>query len=99
MELNRNHYFAIGTILLLVGIQFRFVESFILNEQSSQFIEERFGKKKRPIVASRGFPNLLATVPMTTSRRPIEPPRWLGWSFISFGAVLMLYSLAMKRPN
>lgn len=97
MELNRNHFFVLGTVLLLVGIQFRFIDSFVLNEKSSRFIAERFGGQKTVQVSA--FPNLLSVMSPPVSRRTVKPPAWLGWSLISVGAVLTLHSLAMRRPD
>jgi hypothetical protein len=102
MELNRNHFFVLGTILLFIGIQFRFVDSFVLNPESSRFISERLDWKKRRQTAQT-IPSFLR--PMTPRldppefRRHVRPPRWLGWSFISVGGVMMLQSLAMRRPE
>ena len=103
MEFNRNHFVVLGTVLLLVGIQFRFIDSFVLNEKSSRFIAERIERKSRTTIATNPFPNLLNVMssPQRTVNPPqtVNPPRWLGWSFISVGAVLMLHSLAMRRPE
>ena len=97
MELNRNHYFAIGTIILLLGLQLRFVESIRLTKESTQFLAERFQKTEKPV-----NPNPIAdllSVPTTKQSKTIVPPRWLGWSLLSVGAVLVLHSLTMRRPG
>ncbi|MDP6444554.1 MAG: hypothetical protein QF805_12245 [Pirellulaceae bacterium] len=44
MEINRNQYFALGVVVLLLGIQFRNVESFTLNAEVSQVIREQLKK-------------------------------------------------------
>ncbi len=36
MEFDRNRYFMIGILLFLLGMQFRMVESFVLNETSTR---------------------------------------------------------------
>lgn len=97
MELNRNHYFAIGTIVLLLGLQLRFVESVRLTKESSQFLAEKFNKPK-PEVDPNPFAALLS-VPAASQAKTIHPPRWLGWSLLSVGAVLILHSLTMRRPS
>lgn len=97
MELNRNHYFAVGTIVLLLGIQLRFVESVRLTKESTQFLAEKFHKSK-PKVDPNPFSGLLA-VPAANHSKTIQPPRWLGWSLLSVGAVLVLHSLTMRRPS
>jgi hypothetical protein len=101
MELNRNQYFLFGLVLLLVGIQLRMVDSYVLNEQATKFLAEKFGTRAQDAAAQTALPTLdLATggagsVPMRT----VRPPIWLGWAFMSVGAVLVLHSLAMKRPD
>ena len=97
MELNRNHYFAVGTIILLLGLQLRFVESVRLTKESTQFLAEKF-KKSEPAVDPNPFSALLA-VPTTNYSKTIEPPKWLGWSLLSVGAVLVIHSLTMRPPG
>jgi len=97
MELNRNHYFAIGTIVLLLGLQLRFVESLRLTKESTQFLAEKFSKNE-PDMEANPFAALLA-VPAANHSKTIRPPRWLGWSMLSVGAVLIFHSLTMRRPS
>lgn len=95
MEFNRNQYFMIGLVLLFIGIELRMVDSFVLNERSSKFVAEKFGSQSEqtmsPLMAMAGGP--------AGPRRVIRPPQWLGWCIISVGSVLILHSLAMKRPG
>ena len=102
MELNRNHFFVLGTILLFIGIQFRFVDSFVLDAESSRFISKRLDFKKSS-QTNQTIPTFLRAITPKIDppefRRHVRPPRWLGWSFISVGAVMMLQSLAMRRPE
>ena len=32
-------------------------------------------------------------------KKTVRPPEWLGWSLMSFGAVLILHACAMKKPG
>lgn len=95
MEFNRNQYFMIGLVLLFIGIELRVVDSFVLNERSSRFVTEKFGSQTEqamsPLVSLAGGP--------AGGRRVVRPPQWLGWCIISVGSVLILHSLAMKRPG
>lgn len=97
MELNRNHYLTIGLVVMLLGVQFRLVKSYTLTEQSSQFIAKNLNLSEpaapAPMVA---FFNVAGT---PQSKRQFSPPRWLGFSFISMGVVLVLQSFAMKKPG
>ena len=96
MEINRNQYFMAGLVLLFLGIQFRMVDSFILNEKSSKFMVQRFGTKAEKVKASLPFLN---AAPLPMSRHVLRPPEWLSWALISIGAVLTLHSLALPRPG
>ena len=95
MELNRNHWFLIGLLLLFLGIQFRAVDTFVLNEKASRFLAERV----RPAVSNtNGLTNFLASAG-PIPRKSVQPPPWLGFALISIGSVLVLHSLAMKKPG
>jgi hypothetical protein len=83
-------------ILLFLGIQLRMVQSFELNAQASQFLEKRFPTKKAETTTSYvgydPYSDLLLAAPQDSgpSLRTITPPKWLGFSFISVGVVLVL---------
>ena len=93
MELNRNQYFFMGVLLLLLGMQLRMVSSFVLSEEATQFLAARAGQ-----TAQEGQTMVLA-IQGTGARKVIQPPDWLGWCLISIGAVLVLHSLAMPKPS
>jgi len=95
MDINRNQWFMIGIVLLLLGVQLKLVDSYVLNERVSQKIAERSGN---PVASPSPFPRFLSTV-SPTPRKVIEPPSWLGWAVLSVGAVVTLHSLAMKKPG
>jgi hypothetical protein len=99
MEFNRNQYFLAGLVLLLLGLQLRFVDAFVLNNRASQFITQRVQQMKGQQVASAdGAATLIASASPTAKHR-IERPKWLGYSIISVGGVLVHYSLALKKPG
>lgn len=97
MELNRNHYFAAGVLFILLGVQFRYVDSFVLNEKASAYMAEQFSDGPTVAAAGPWNPGLMPSTPQ--SKRTITPPRWVGLSLISIGAVLLLHSLAMPKPG
>lgn len=101
MDVNRNQYFMFGVVILILGIQFRYVDSFVLNEKSSQFISERLKKKSAASPASEpDAPISQAGIGIGGgSRQIVRPPKWLSWALISVGVVLILHSLAMKKPD
>ncbi|MEX2186808.1 MAG: hypothetical protein WD875_08445 [Pirellulales bacterium] len=100
MELNRNQYFLIGIVVVLLGIQLRMVDSYVLNAPTTKFVVEKFGSADKQAAVGA------ATVSLETlggggsaPLRSVAPPVWAGWAAISIGAVLILHSLAMPRPG
>ena len=98
MEINRNQYFMFGIIILLLGIQFRLVDTYELNQDTTQFLARRSGQTE----STSGL--LMATAQltgaqMTGATKKVKPPQWIGWCLISIGSVLILHSFAMKRPE
>ncbi|MFM8985977.1 MAG: hypothetical protein ACKONH_07965 [Planctomycetia bacterium] len=87
MRLVRQHILLVGLLVFLVGVQFRLVESFTLNERSSRFVAAQLGATgpRQPAVW-QGMP----------LRKVVEPPRWLGLALMSVGAVLTAKSLSMR---
>jgi hypothetical protein len=94
MDLNRNQFFFIGLVVLLLGLQLRFVSAYVLNPEATQFLAERTGETQ---AAAASFFTLASGPAMT--RKVVQPPEWLGWCLISVGAVLVLHSLAMPKPQ
>ena len=93
MDINRNQYFMLGVIVLLVGVQFRLVDKYVLNETCSKFIAEKLGGPADK--ATLDITPSTASAPLRT----VELPIWAGFAMMSVGAVLVLHSLAMKRPG
>ena len=99
--MNRNHFFLVGLVLLYVGLQFRFVETFVLNDKSSKFLAQKLGSVETngalniTQAASRIFPASMST----PSTRSVTPPEWIGWALLSIGSVLVLHALAMPKPG
>jgi hypothetical protein len=92
VEFNRNHYFMIGIIVLLLGLQFRLVDTYVLNEKTTRFLAER-----SPGASSAQ--TTLVSLSGPVSRKVVRPPEWLGWALVSVGSVLVLHSLALPRPS
>lgn len=97
MELNRNQYFFAGLLIVLLGFQLRMVESFELTPEATKMLA-------KPAAVAQGEESSQFTLVSTAgalpgSRRVVQPPEWLGWCLISVGSVLILHSLAMKKPD
>lgn len=96
MEFNRNQYFFLGALILLVGLQVRSVKAYVLTEDATRFLAERTQSlTSGPDQAMVSFSSESGLLP----NKVINPPEWLGWCLISVGVVLMLHSLAMPRPS
>ncbi|MCC6491665.1 MAG: hypothetical protein IT424_01440 [Pirellulales bacterium] len=94
MELNRNQYFFIGLVILLVGVQLRMVNSYTLTHEATKFLAQR---TQNSAAESAAFH--LSTDVGKPPQKVINPPEWLGWCLMSIGSVLILHSLAMKKPG
>ncbi len=96
MDLNRNQFFMIGMLLLLMGIQLRAVNSFVLNEKATQFLAKRLPEKQvDPYQRMQMYMAAQGPSPL----RRVEPPKWIGYSLLSVGAVITLHALSMKKPG
>lgn len=97
MELNRNQFLLIGLVLILLGLQLRFVDTYVLNEHSTKFLARQAGRSEATSVWT--LPVSLAHQTGMAPRKRVRPPRWIAWALISVGGVFVLHSLAMKKPG
>jgi hypothetical protein len=97
MEFNRNHYLMAGIVVLLLGIQFRLVDQFVLNDHTTTFVNKQL--KATAVAAADDSTAAMTQVTPSSSLKVVRPPKWVGWALISVGGVLILHSLAMKRPD
>jgi hypothetical protein len=96
MDITRNQYFFAGLACLLLGIQFRMVDSIELTPEFTQFLAERSG---HPLASVSAATQSLTQSDKPTIKKTLRPPEWLGFSLISVGAVLILHSWGMKKPG
>jgi len=95
MDINRNQYFLMGLVLLLLGLQFRMIDTVNLTPKCASFLASRTGSLS--IAGGSGGANTEKRESPAT--RTFKPPQWLGWALVSVGSVLILHSMAMKRPD
>ncbi len=94
MKMTRNRYFLLGVLLILLGIQFRMIESFVLNEPATRTLA-KVTKQADPQQFDTMQSFLMQVHPKPTKR--VEPPRWLGLAMITVGAVVSLHAMAIPR--
>lgn len=90
-------FFMIGAILLLLGIQFRLVDSYVLTHKASNFVEARLQTSGLMNNGAYDPAYLYSVGPYPAENKTFTPPRWMGWAFLSVGAVLVLHSLTISR--
>jgi hypothetical protein len=96
MEISRNQFYMAGLVLLLLGIQFRMIESVELKEQIASFIAER---TDHPLISVSSQSPVLGPMTNAALNRVLHPPEWIGWMLVSIGSVLVLHSLAMPKSG
>jgi hypothetical protein len=93
MEINRNQYFLVGVVLLLLGLQLRMVDTFELSAEATKILAHKTAETE----AQASF--MTTTAQITGTKKQIKPPQWVGWCLLSIGSVLVLHSMAMKKPE
>ncbi|MEM8671485.1 MAG: hypothetical protein AAGG48_28455 [Planctomycetota bacterium] len=96
MSMYRNRYFLLGILILLLGIQFRMVESVVLNEKATRALARI--SKQTTVADNSGMGAMLMQVYPNPTKR-VAPPRWLGLSMIAIGAVISCHALSIPGPN
>lgn len=89
----------LGLFLVLLGVQFRLVDTYVLNEKASRVVAEKLRPQRQsadavfPSLATASYDSYLTGISALAAELPresIKPPRWLAWSLISAGAVMVL---------
>ncbi|OHB67326.1 MAG: hypothetical protein A2V70_09950 [Planctomycetes bacterium RBG_13_63_9] len=96
MDINRNQYFLIGLVLLLLGIQIYLVDSYVLTPECTRILAERTG---HPLAAANSAAPALIQSDDLNIKKTVIPPEWLGWAVMSIGSVLVLHAMGMKKPD
>ena len=95
MDINRNHFFLVGLVVLLLGIQFRMVESAVLTPHVTRLLAE----SSDSALAAADSLGSMAGSSASMSPLTVRPPEWLGDSLLSVGSVLVLHALSMRKPG
>jgi hypothetical protein len=97
MDITRNHYFMIGLVLLFLGIELRLVANFTLTAEFTTFLAKQTNHPVVPL--NTVTESLVPEGGNIITPSVIDPPEWIGWLFVSSGSILILHSLAMKKPG
>jgi hypothetical protein len=92
--MDRQRWLLFGVLLILLGFQFRMVQSFSLNENATRVLAKV--TQQTPMADSSGMTNVYMNVAPNPSKT-ITPPRWIGVAMIAIGSVMTLQSFAMPR--
>lgn len=96
MEFDRNRYFMLGVVLFFMGMQFRLVDSFVLNENSTRALQRIVKQAK---VAEGGNPAaanpFMQAAPLP--KKSFKPPQWLGFVLLTVGGVISLHALVLPK--
>ena len=80
----RAFFLAVGIFCVMIGGQCLVVDSFVMAGQSP------------PAEATTAS---LFNAPPPPMQREVKPAEWAPWSFLSVGAVVILYSLTLNKPG
>ena len=96
MDVSRNQYFLMGTVLLLLGVQFLLTDTFVLNPHATAFLAEQ---TDHPVASVYAATETLAPEAEPTITKTVKPPDYVGYLFTSLGVVLILHSWGMKKSD
>jgi hypothetical protein len=80
----RAFFLAIGIFSVVLGAECLVVDSFVMAGEN---------KPVAPTTAS------LFNAPPPSVQKEVQPAEWAPWTFLSVGAVVILYSLTLSRPG
>ncbi len=97
MQFTRARYFMVGILLILLGIQFRKVESVTLSEQTTRVLAKM--TKQAPVASNAPTMTSFLMQVHPNPKKRVAPPRWLGLALVAVGAVFSLHAMAMPREQ
>jgi len=96
VTLDRNRYFMLGVVLFLLGIQFRMVDSFVLNEGSTRALQ-RIAKQAKVADANNAATNAFMQA-SPSPKKTFKHPPWLGFVLLTVGGVMSLHAMVLPKP-
>ncbi len=95
MEINRNQVFIVGVVLVLLGIEFRMMDSFVLTPRATKLLAQQ---TNHPVATATNTLDALTGAETRLPPKVFKPQEWVGWLMISVGSVLILHSMTMSKP-
>lgn len=95
MTLDRNRYFMFGVILFLLGVQFRMVDSFVLNEGSTRALQRIVKEAKVADAKGAASSSFMQATPSV--KKSFKHPPWLGFVLLTVGGVMSLHALVLPK--
>lgn len=80
----RAFFFAIGTMLIIVGIECLLIDSATLKSDGPEPVQ----------MTNNSWFQQPAPMQMQATR-VVKPPEWIPWSLVASGAVVVLYALTL----
>ncbi len=96
MDITRNQFFLAGLVLLLLGLQFRAVDTLTLTPEFTEFLANQ---TNHPAAKINSSTQAIFPTQKPILKKTVRPPDWIGWSLLSIAAVLILHSMAMRQPE
>ncbi|HBE67561.1 MAG TPA: hypothetical protein DDW52_05360 [Planctomycetaceae bacterium] len=84
----RAFFLAVGTMLIILGVECLVIDSATFVTEPPKQVKQTSGNAWFP------DPPKLETL---ESKKVVRPPEWIPWSLIASGAVIVLYSLTLRR--
>ena len=81
----RAFFFAVGTMLIIVGVECLMIDSATLASDRTQVVQVNQGWFQPPQALE------------VSNSRVIRPKEWIAWSSLASGALVLLYSFSLPR--
>jgi hypothetical protein len=87
----------VGLILLLLGIQVRMVETYVLTPESTRRLSEWFGPPSGEPAPTGALQRW--ALRENLARKQFRPPQWLGYSLLSAGGVMIVHGFFLRKAG
>jgi hypothetical protein len=96
MGFSRNTYYCVGLVLLLLGLEFRLVDTATLNPEATAFLAKQ---AKHPVAAVNAAVQAVNPEAKPIGKKTVKPPDWIGYALLCAGAVFVFHALGMPKQG